>query len=133
MTLESSNVTAGTNAVADDHNDLRTDLVTGRDSIYTESDGATVTFDLSNGKTQQVTLGGNRTLALSNVNVGQTFKLKIIQDATGTRVPVWFSTINWDGDVAPTLSTVANSWDWFGFICTATDTYDGFVLGQGFA
>jgi len=99
--------------------------------IVTAADGATVTFDLQDGNIHQVTLGGNRTLALSNEKVGQAFIIRLIQDATGSRDPTWFTTINWDGGEEPTESTDANAIDVFGFIVTASGIYDGFILGLG--
>ena len=101
--------------------------------IVTATDGATVTFDLSAGHIQEVTLGDNRTLAISNEQAGQAFVLRIIQDGTGSRTVTWFTTINWAGGVAPTLTTTLNKSDWFGFICTAADTYTGFIIGMNAA
>lgn len=95
----------------------------------TATDGATVTFDLSQGNLQKVTLGGNRTLALSNVSTGQCFIIKLVQDGTGSRTVTWWSGISWAGGSAPTLTTTANKADVFGFICTGTNTYDGFIVG----
>jgi hypothetical protein len=105
-------------------------LVQPYTDIVTATDGATVTFDLSTGHIQQVTLGANRILAISNEQAGSAFALKIIQDGTGSRTVNWFSTINWVNGTAPTLTTTLNKADWFGFICTAADTYDGFIIGQ---
>jgi hypothetical protein len=99
-------------------------------TVVTATDAATVTFDLSQGNIQQVTLGGNRTLALSNVDAGQIFVLRLIQDGTGTRTVTWFSTIKWAGGVTPTLTTTAGKIDIFQFICTSAGNYDGFVVGQ---
>lgn len=130
MTTNASDVTAGTNATATHYNNLRKDLLNGTSNPVTDTDGATVTFNLDNGKVHQVTLAGNRTLAISNEKVGQTFIIKLIQDGTGSRTVTWFTTINWAGDVAPVLTTTASKWDVFGFLCTATDTYDGFIIGQ---
>lgn len=96
----------------------------------TDSDGATVTFDLSAGNKHRVTLGGNRTLALSNVQNGQAFVIKLTQDGTGSRTVTWFSTISWAGGSAPTLTTTLNKSDVFGFIQTGSNTYDGFIVGQ---
>ena len=98
----------------------------------TASDGATVTFDLGSGANtkHKVTLGGNRTLALSNVRAGQVFILRLLQDGTGSRTVTWFSTIKWAGGSAPTLTTTADKVDVFGFLQTDTDEYDGFVIGQ---
>lgn len=97
--------------------------------IVAATDSATITFDMSLGNTQSVTMGGNRTLALSNVKVGQVFMLRLTQDGTGTRVPTWFTTIKWAGGTAPTLTTTASKTDVLGFICTSTGNYDGFVVG----
>ena len=99
----------------------------------TATDGSTITFDLATGNLQKVTLGGNRTLAVSNATIGQAFIVKLIQDGTGSRTVTWFSTINWAGGVTPTLTTTASKADVFGFICTAADTFDGFIVGQGLA
>lgn len=100
-------------------------------TINTATDGATVTFDLSLGNIQAVTLGGNRTLAVSNVSVGQIFIVRLVQDGTGSRTVTWFSTIAWDGGAAPILSTTASEIDTFAFICTSSGNYDGYVVGQG--
>lgn len=94
------------------------------------SDGATVTFNLNRGYSHAVTLGGNRTLALSNVRVGDRFLIKLTQDGTGSRTVTWFSGISWAGGVAPTLSTSAASSDVVGFVCTAAGAFDGYVVGQ---
>jgi hypothetical protein len=96
----------------------------------TATDGATVTFDLTTYKKQRVTLGGNRTLALSNVSAGDTFILSLIQDGTGSRTVTWFSTIKWADGVTPTLTTTINKADVFGFIQTSTNNYYGFIVGQ---
>lgn len=98
--------------------------------IAAATDGATVTFDLALSNVQQVTLGGNRTLALSNVTTGQKFVLRLVQDGTGSRLVTWFTTIKWAGGAAPTLTTTAGKADLIGFICTGTGTYDGFIIGQ---
>lgn len=99
-------------------------------AVTADTDGATITFDLSASNIHGVTLGGNRTLALSNVSTGQVFILELTQDATGTRTVTWFTTIKWAGGAAPTLTTTANKRDTFGFRCTGTNTYDGFIIGQ---
>lgn len=93
----------------------------------TATDGSTVTFDCSQGSKQKVTLGGNRTLALSNVLTGQTLWLKLIQDGTGSRTVTWFSTITWP-DGTPTLATTASKTDEFVIECTGTGTYVGYKL-----
>jgi len=98
-------------------------------ALNTESDGSTVTFDLDEADTHTVTLGDNRILALSNADVGQRFVIRLVQDGTGSRTVTWFSTIKWPGNLVPTLTTTGGKTDVFGFICTAANTYDGFVIG----
>ena len=98
--------------------------------VTTDTDGATVTFDLSASNVHQVTLGGNRTLAISNGTVGQYFAIELIQDATGSRTVTWFSTIKWVGNTAPTLTTTASKKDTFMFRVTGTGTYDGYIVGM---
>ncbi len=98
-------------------------------TLTSNTDAATVTFDLST-SLHTVTLGGNRTLALTNETVGQTFVIRLVQDGTGSRTVTWFSTIKWDGGSAPTLTATLNKTDVFGFICTSAGNYDGFIIGQ---
>jgi len=100
-------------------------------TITGDSDGATVTFDMDVSNIHTVTLGGNRTLAVSNVDVGQAFVIRLVQDGTGSRTVTWFSTIKWPSGTAPTLSTAASDVDSFGFICTSSGNYDGYIIGQG--
>ena len=45
----------------------------------TDPGTGTVTFDLDEANTHTVTLGGNRTLALSNADVGQKFIIRLTQ------------------------------------------------------
>lgn len=120
---------------ADAINDVFTEQhdATGNHKVIdwnTESDGATVTFDLTTYKKHRVTLGGNRTLALSNVSNGDAFIISLIQDGTGGRTVTWFSTIKWADGVTPTLTTTASKADVFGFIQIGSNSYYGFIVGQ---
>ena len=98
--------------------------------LTTDTDGATITFDMTSSSRHMVTIAGNRTLAVSNDQVGQTFVIILSQDATGSRTVTWFSGIKWAGGTAPTLTTTANKSDIFTFIKIATGSYFGFVSGQ---
>jgi hypothetical protein len=100
------------------------------DDITADSDGATITFNMATSNVHSVTLGGNRTLAVSNVSAGQRFMLRLLQDGTGSRTVTWFTTIKWAGGSAPTLTTTASKADLVGFLCTSAGNYDGFVVGQ---
>lgn len=108
----------------------KTSDIANYNTLTTDVDGATVTFDLSASNKHQVTIAGNRTFALSNPSVGQAFMIKVIQDGTGSRTVTWFSGISWAGGTAPTLTTTASKGDSFGFLCTGSGTYDGFIIGQ---
>jgi len=99
-------------------------------NMESATDGSTVTFNLDDANTHTVTLGGNRELAISNEDAGQKFIINLVQDGTGSRTVTWFSTIKWAGGSAPTLTTTADKADSFGFLCTGTDAYYGFVIGQ---
>lgn len=99
-------------------------------TLTSDSDGGTITFDLAASNVHTVTLGGNRTLALSNASVGQPFVIRLVQDGTGSRTVTWFSTIKWAGSSAPTLTSTASKIDVFGFLVTASGQYDGYILGQ---
>lgn len=103
---------------------------TSTQTLVTATDGATVTFDLSLGNVQTVTLGGSRILAVSNASVGQAFVLRLVQDGSGSKTVTWFSTIKWAYGVVPTLTTTANKTDVFGFICTSAGNFDGYVISQ---
>lgn len=99
-------------------------------TLYDESDGATVTFNIdTNGGIQRVVLGDNRTLALTISN-NRAFVLTLKQDGTGSRTVTWFSGISWAGGSAPVLTTTLNKSDTFGFIRTGSGAYLGFVIGQ---
>lgn len=93
--------------------------------------GGNVTVDLASKNIHSIAMNAATiTIALSNVSVGQVFILRLVQDATGSRAASWFSTIKWADGTAPTLTTTANKTDVFGFICTSSGNYDGFILGQ---
>lgn len=99
-------------------------------ALTSDTDGATITFNKNTSDFHSVTLGGNRTLALSNMATWDRIVLRLQQDATGSRTVTWFGTIKWAGGTAPTLTTTPNKADMFGFLCTSAGNYDGFVIGQ---
>jgi hypothetical protein len=98
--------------------------------LYTATDGATITFDLAVSRNQIVTLGGNRTLAVSNAQTGMVFMIHLKQDATGGRTVNFWSGIQWQDGTTPILTTTANKIDTFGFVCIGTNQYLGFIVGQ---
>ena len=93
--------------------------------------GGTITFDMDVSNLHELTVSNGNTLAVTNVDEGQRFILRLAQPAGGGASVSWFSTISWPGGLVPTLSTTAGDIDVFGFICTGAGTYDGFVIGYG--
>ena len=63
------------------------DSVQWLDAQGTLTDAATITWDFSTGGEKTVTLGGNRTLAITNLPTGRVVygTLRIVQDVTGGR------------------------------------------------
>lgn len=95
----------------------------------------TTTFNMATGNVQNFTFSGSSasdtvTFALSNVTTNQIFTVSVTQNSGGSGTVTWFSTVRWTGGTTPTLTTTASKRDTFGFICTGTNTYDGFVIGQ---
>lgn len=74
--------------------------------------GASVALDLSAGFNFTLAMGGNYTLANpTNAKVGQSGKILITQDATGSRTLAYGTSYKPAGGVAPVLSTTANAND----------------------
>ena len=93
---------------------------------------SSVTLDLDQSNFHQVTLSGNPiTIAVANGDVGQRFIIRLKQDNTGSRTVNWFSTISWPGGGPPALSTATGVADLLGFVVTAANEYDGFLMVSG--
>ncbi|PWU05318.1 MAG: hypothetical protein C5B43_03470 [Verrucomicrobia bacterium] len=97
-------------------------------TITTDTDGATITFDMTASNIHTVTLGGNRTLAVTNVASGQAFVI-ILKQGSGGQTVTWFANIKWPNATTPTLTTTASRYDVFGFIYDGTNYY-GSIIGQ---
>lgn len=103
----------------------RLKVVFGWKTFQTLTDGATVTWDMSLGFNAKVTLGGNRTLAFSNIADGDYGTLIIIQDGTGSRtlaLPASSKVVN-GGAGAITLTAAAGSVDIISFVREGSTTY----------
>lgn len=129
-----SNFSGLNNAIENEHDSAGSHSIikptATKQTLVTLTDAATVTADGDVGNLFTVTLGGNRTIAVNNMDAGQAFLIRLVQDGTGSRTVTWFGTIKWPGGSAPTLTTSANEVDSFGFICTSTGNYDGYIVGQ---
>lgn len=105
----------------------------------TLTDGATITIDPRKGSKFQVTLGGNRAIALATAPnggnwAGKRFVLRVGQDATGGRsISSWFSgyTVKWADGVAVTLTATANKVDKIGFeVLNDGTTIEATIISQ---
>jgi hypothetical protein len=100
-------------------------------AVVADTDAATVTFNMDKADKHAVTLGGNRTLAVTGDNDGQVFMVILKQDATGSRTVTWWTGIRWPGGTAPTLTTTAGKEDVFSFLRRAAGDYMGWTVGSG--
>lgn len=98
---------------------------------FNSGDGKPYNLAVSN-QFYTVVTSGNYALSLTGGTTGQVFRIKLIQDATGSRTVSWWSGISWPAATAPTLTTTANKADWFSFVQTGASTYDGFTAGQNY-
>lgn len=99
---------------------------TNIDTLYGQvlvvADASTITFDCAKANTNLVTLGGNRTLAVTNDQDGEIFNIILKQDATGSRTVTWFSGIVWAG-LAPILTIVPGGYDIFRILRLGSGSY----------
>lgn len=87
------------------------------------TDGASITWDGVAGQIAQVTLGGNRAIALpSGIVPNATYVLRVLQDATGGRSLAFASGFKFAGGVAPTLTSSASAVDVFTFVANGAGT-----------
>ena len=86
------------------------DYLPGAEQELTCADA--VTIDWASGATAYMTFDrATAALTLANGVNGEVYRLLLIQDATGSRVVTWVTTVKWRGGSAPTLSTAANAID----------------------
>jgi hypothetical protein len=97
-------------------------------AVHADADAATITFDMSVANSHSVTLGGNRTLAVTGDQVGQGFRVALTQDGTGSRTVTWWSGIIWRNGSAPTLPTAAGALALLEFFKAASGVYVGDLL-----
>jgi hypothetical protein len=103
-------------------------------ATYTPATGSqTVALDCASASLHLVTGhadGTAITFTVANVTNNQSFVVAITQGAVVSTIAGWFATIKWVGGTTPTLTATANKRDYFGFVRTGSNTYDGFVIGQ---
>src|SRR3990167_2388356 len=93
--------------------------------------GAADTIDWTVGNKQKSTLTDNATFTFTAPPGPCNIILKLVQDATGSRNPVWPATVKWSGGAEPTWSTAASAVDIASFYFDGTNYYG--QAGIGFA
>ena len=73
--------------------------------------GGAIAADLAAGSVFKTTFTANCTISVSNPVAGGRYVFYIAQGGAGSFTATWFSTINWRGAVAPTLTTTAGRTD----------------------
>ena len=97
---------------------------------YTANSSTAITLALTNGTVQIITLTGNATITMPTAASGKSFILLLRQDATGSRTVTW-STVNWAGGTAPTVTSTASKQDIYSFFSDGTSWY-GVTVGQNY-
>tara|TARA_R100000995_G_scaffold30176_3_gene13423 strand:- start:577 stop:2394 length:1818 start_codon:yes stop_codon:yes gene_type:complete len=94
-------------------------------NMTTLSDGANISWDLSQNQVATVTLAGNRTLdAPSNQVAGATYILIVKQDGTGSRtLNTSASAYKWPAGTEPTLTTTASAVDILTFVSDGSSMF----------
>lgn len=85
--------------------------------------------DVTTATIHLVTLDANCTFTFPAAAAGKSFRLVLVQDATGSRLATWPGPVDWVGGAAPTLTTTAAGVDWLQFICADGTNWAGFVTG----
>jgi hypothetical protein len=106
-------------------NQLRTTL----DSNVDLKSAAAQKVDVTTAEMFSTTLTAATTFTFNGKrSAGRHFYLRLRQDATGSRLVTWPTTVRWSGGTAPTLTTTASKTDVFEFIDTGT-----YFLGRTYA
>lgn len=100
------------------------------ETAYTANTSTAITVSLSNGTVQILTLTGNATITMPAAGAGKSFVIILRQDATGSRTVTW-STVNWPGGTAPTVTSTASKQDIYSFFSDGTSWY-GVTVGQNY-
>jgi hypothetical protein len=95
--------------------------------MTSDTDGATITFDLDTSQEHQVTLHGNRTLAFTNMRAGGLYSILLIQDGAGDRTVTWPGYVQWGSGEPPALyrgGEEGGVFDQFLFTSDGTNLYE---------
>lgn len=97
---------------------------------YSANSSTAITLALTNGTVQIITLTGNATITMPTATSGKSFILLLKQDGTGSRTVTW-SSVQWPGGTAPTITATASKQDIYSFFADGTNWY-GTTVGQNY-
>ena len=100
------------------------------ETAFSANSSTAITLALTNGTVQIITLTGSATITMPTAALGKSFILLLRQDATGSRTVTW-STVNWAGGTAPTITSTASKQDIYSFFSDGTSWY-GVTVGQNY-
>ena len=92
------------------------------ETAFSANSSTAITLALTNGTVQIITLTGNATITMPTAGAGKSFIMFLRQDATGSRTVTW-STVNWPGGTAPTITSTASKQDIYSFFSDGTSWY----------
>ncbi len=77
------------------------------------------------------TLAGSEVFTQSNFSTGQCFMVEVKQGSGTSYTVTWFAGITWvtPGATAPVQTVVSNGFTTYGFRCTGTNTFLGYLVG----
>lgn len=78
------------------------------------------------------TLAGSEVFTQSNFSIGQPVIVKVRQGSGTTYTVTWFGGITWitPGALAPVQTITSNGYTSYGFVCTGSNTFDGYLLAS---
>jgi hypothetical protein len=97
---------------------------------FSANSSTAITIALTNGTVQIITLTGNATITMPTAVSGKSFIMFLRQDVTGSRTVTW-STVNWPGGTAPTITSTASKQDIYSFFSDGTSWY-GVAVGANY-
>lgn len=106
------------------------DKPTFKGTIQTSTAVAASAFDGSTGNMFTRTLTSSQTFTQSNFSTGQNFIVVLTQGSGTTYNPTWWSGITWvtSGGTPPTMTTTSNGITTYGFTCTGSNTFLGYLV-----
>lgn len=88
------------------------------------------TVDFTQGPNQKVTLTGACTFTFTAPTYPSKVRIKLVQDATGSRAVTWPAAVKWTGGTAPTLTSTAAHTDIVELYFDGTNYYGSTTYGS---